>query len=141
MPRTISTSTRFTGSRRQVLIPVQLVGIPAGALWWTETPGAPGSIVSVKYIIEVVTTTAGDGVTVQPTINGTAIGGGLVTLTSANTDATPGYAGEVAGSDVTAGEADFDGDDEIGLIGVLNVGAFAEGAGFFQLIYDMHSRG
>jgi len=142
MPKTMITDTPgFLAHTKEFLFPVRLLAIPAGrvaGLLWTAD--VPGRFVSLRYQIDVVTTTASDGVTVQPRKNGTAINGLLLTLTSANTDATPGYAGTV---DATAPNVadDFTIGDVIDLVGVLNVGAFAEGSGFLRLVVETYVKG
>lgn len=128
----MSTSTRIVAAD-YVVMPVYmlLTGITANPLFaWT--PGKPGRIVSLDFVVHVVTTTASDAATVTPAIGGTSTTGGAVALTSANTDGTPGD--KVEGSDITAANK-FDADDEITLVG-SSVTAFAEGSGYFMLAVE-----
>lgn len=132
MPRTMSTATRIVAADYFVMpVYMLLTGITANPLF-SWTPAKPGRIVSLDFVVHVVTTTASDAATVTPAIAGTAITGGAVALTSANTDGTPGDI--VSGSAVTGGN-NFTAAQAITLVG-SSVTAFAEGSGYFMLAVE-----
>lgn len=106
-----------------VSIPVSLPGITA-ATFATYTPGYAGTIKKVTYVPTVASSTAAKAATVTPNINSTPVTGGVLALTTANTN-TLGT--NVAGSAVTAANT-FGATDAINLVGSA-VTAFIEGSG------------
>ena len=131
MPRTSSTTIVRTAAQR-VVIPIfmNLVSITAATVW-RFTPGMPGRIVSLDFVVNKAVTTAAKAATVTAHIGGTATTGGAVALTSAA--ATPAGT-KISGSSITD-KSNFDDDDEITLVG-SSVTAFVEGDGVFNLTLE-----
>lgn len=134
MPRTMTTDTRIVAADYVVMpIFMNLTSITAATLWrWT--PGKPGQIISLDFIVAAAVVTASDAATVTAHIAGTATTGGAVALTSAN--ATPAGT-KVAGSAIT-GNRTFTASQEITLVG-SSVTAFAEGDGHFMLAVEFNT--
>lgn len=115
----------------QLAFPVALAAIPAGDVVTSyPLPGA-GRITGFRYVPSVVTTTTGDGMNLNLEIGTTNLTGGVLGLTSANTN-TLGVV--VDATAITAGNTYAPG-ALLSIEGATGAGAFAEGSG--SLIVDV----
>lgn len=106
------------------VINVPALSALANAQSYKFTPGYPGVIKSVQFMVTTAVTTASKLATLQPKVATVATTGGAVALTSAN--CTP-IGAEVDGSAIT-GANTFTASQQIS-IDVSAVTAFVEGAG------------
>lgn len=106
-------------------IPVALAAIPAGdVLTSYPLPGA-GRIVGFRYVPSVVSSTAGDGMNLNLEIGTTNLTGGVLGLTSANTNTL----GVVVESSAITGANTYAPGALLSIEGATGAGAFAEGSG------------
>lgn len=113
-----------------ITIPIDLLTVSTSAATVAKfTPGFAGVIKKLTYLPTVVSTTAGKAVTLTPKIATVAVTGGVLALTSANTNT---MAVNVAASAVTALNA-FAAADEITIVSSVNT-AFVEGSGSIQIV-------
>ena len=106
-------------------IPVSLAAIPAGdVLTSYPLPGA-GRIVGFRYVPSVVSSTAGDGMDLNLEIGTTNLTGGVLGLTSANTNTL----GVVVASTAITGNNSYAPGALLSIEGATGAGAFAEGSG------------
>lgn len=106
-------------------IPVSLAAIPAGdVLTSYPLPGA-GRIVGFRYVPSVVSSTAGDGMNLNLEIGTTNLTGGVLGLTSANTNTL----GVVVESSAITGANTYAPGALLSIEGATGAGAFAEGSG------------
>lgn len=113
--------------------PVTLTAIPAGDLITDyPLPGA-GRIIGFRYVPAVVTSTAGDGMDLNIEIGSTNLTGGVLGLTSANTN-TLGVV--VAATAITAGNTYAPG-ALMSIEGATGAGAFAEGSGVLHVDIEL----
>lgn len=123
-PPTMQRAAGTEGVTQQHSATFELADIGADGDLYTFVPGFVGTIRSDEFSVSERVTTAGKAATFSLKINGVAVTGGAIALTSAN--ATPEGA-NVAGSAVTAANA-FDANDEI-TITATGVTPFTEGRG------------
>jgi hypothetical protein len=120
-------------SRVTLSFGVALTAIPAGDLVTSyPLPGA-GRIVGFRYVPQVVTTTAGDGMDLNLEIGTTNLTGGVLGLTSANTNALGVV---VSATAITAGNTYAPG-ALLSIEGATGAGAFAEGSGTLHVDIEL----
>jgi hypothetical protein len=120
-------------SRVTLSFGVTLTAIPAGDVVTSyPLPGA-GRIVGFRYVPQVVTTTAGDGMNLNLEIGTTNLTGGVLGLTSANTNALGVV---VEASAITAGNTYAPG-ALLSIEGATGAGAFAEGSGTLHVDIEL----
>jgi hypothetical protein len=130
MPRTMTTPTTLLAADLQkVSVGVQLADLATAGTFWKWTPGKPGKITALDWVTNKPATTAAKLASVTPSINGTALAGCVVALTSAN--CTP-VGAKVAGSAAPSTGVTFGATDEIGLVSSA-ITVFVEGSGYFVL--------
>jgi hypothetical protein len=111
-----------------ISIPVTLASIATGAIA-KFTPGFAGRIKSLTYVPSVPSSTAAKAATITPEIASTPLTGGVLALTTANTNT---LATNVAGTAVTALNT-FTAAQEIELVASA-VTTFVEGSGSIQIV-------
>lgn len=128
MPRTITTSTKLVAAdAEQKMFYIPLASIAAAALM-SWTPGKPGKITGMSFFCSVAASTASKLATLTPAINGTALAGCAVALTTALCVQGATIAGSAAPS---VGNV-FDDNDVVTILG-SSVTSFVEGSGYVLL--------
>lgn len=116
---------RHSLSRVSLAFAIGLASIPAGDVVTSfPLPGA-GRIVGFRYVPGVVSTTAGDGMDLNLEIGTTNLTGGVLSLTSANTNTM----GVITSATAITGANTYAPGALLSIEGATGAGAFAEGSG------------
>jgi len=129
---TVLLVTRVTAGARTssvLCIPVKLSKVANGDVVTEYTPGFPGAIKKVSFLVTDPVTTADKAATLNLEINSTNLTGGVLALTSAN--CTP--LGKVIDATAITGNNVFDADDTIS-VEASSVTAFVEGEGLLLIV-------
>lgn len=125
----VSRATSGAIQKSILSIPVKLSKIANGDLLTEFTPGFPGRIVKVSFVIVDPVTTSDKVATLNLEIGSTNVSGGVLSLTSANC----GTLGAVVNATTITENNVFDADDPIS-IEASGVTAFAEGEGVLLIV-------
>jgi Ca2+-binding RTX toxin-like protein len=125
----VSRATSGAIQKSILSIPVKLSKIANGDLLTEFTPGFPGRIVKVSFVIVDPVTTSDKVATLNLEIGSTNVSGGVLSLTSANC----GTLGAVVNATTITENNVFDADDTIS-IEASGVTAFAEGEGVLLIV-------
>ncbi|NMC09524.1 MAG: hypothetical protein GYA39_00875 [Methanothrix sp.] len=125
----VSRATSGAIQKSILSIPLKLSKVASGDILTQFTPGFPGQIVKVSFVVTDPVTTADKAATLNLEINTTDVSGGVLSLTSASC----GTLGAVVNATAITGNNVFDADDTIS-IEASSVTAFAEGEGVLLIV-------
>ncbi len=120
----------------RVVLPFQvsLAAIPAGDVVTSFPLPGSGRIVGFRYVPTVVTTTASDGMDLNLEIGTTNLTGGVLGLTSANTNTL----GVVVSSTAITANNTYAPGALLSIEGATGAGAFAEGSGTLHVEIELY---
>lgn len=117
-----------------LMFQVNLAAIPAGDVVTSYPLPGSGRIIGFRYVPTAVTTTAGDGMNLNLEIGTTNLTGGVLGLTSANTNTL----GVVVEATAITGNNTYAPGALLSIEGATGAGAFAEGSGSLHIELELY---